>query len=90
MASINLSEGLILAAETDDKRIRLIVYKNDAELVCRKTSLKEIDQFLVGVEPSLFKGRLQLLKDHDRVLIKMKADIVGITSQDMLRSLLIQ
>ena len=90
MATINLSEGLILAAEADDKRIRLIIYKNDAELACRKTSLKEIDRFLVGAEPSLFKGRLQLLKDQGNILIKVKTDIVGVTSQEILRNLLIQ
>jgi hypothetical protein len=84
MQLLNFDTNFKLGVESDEKKIRLIIYKNDHELVCRKTSLKEIKRFLDGSEERLFKGRLQLLKDHNHILIKAKKDIAGVTDRQAL------
>ncbi|MDB5137039.1 MAG: hypothetical protein JWP37_3642 [Mucilaginibacter sp.] len=72
MATLKLDNDFTLGAEIDNKRIRLIVYRgNNVEWVCCKTNLNEISRFLKGTEPTLLKGRLQLLKDQDTIVIKV-------------------
>ncbi len=84
MQLLNLDTDFNLGAEPDNKKIRLVIYKKDQELVCRKTTLPEIKRFLDRTEEKLFKGRLQLLKDHDHILIKAKNEIAGITDRQAL------
>ncbi len=84
MQLLNFDTNFSLGVEPDDKKIRLIVYRNDQELICRKTTLTEIKRFLDGTEERLFKGRLQLLKDGNHILIKAKNEIAGITDRQAL------
>ncbi len=78
MAELLLDDDITLETEMEDGKLRLIIVKGNEEWVCHKTTLKEINQFLAGEEHSLFKGRLQLIKDQDNILIKVKDEIVGV------------
>jgi hypothetical protein len=89
MAILKLNSNCTLGVEIDDKRVRLIVYRGNDEWVCRKTNLDEINRFLKGAEPTLFKGRLQLLKDQDTIIIKVKNDIAGVVGGEVVRSFLV-
>ena len=84
MQLLNFDTHFSMGAERDNKKIRLIVYTKNLELACRKTSLNEIKRFLDGNEEKLFKGRLQLFKDCDNILIKAKNEVIGITDRQAL------
>jgi len=84
MQLLDFDTDFSLGAELNDKKIRLIVYKKDQELVCRKTTMNQIKRFLDDAEEKLFKGRLQLLKDQDHILIKAKNEIAGVTDRQAL------
>lgn len=78
-----LDDNIILETEIEDGKLRLIITKNNEELVCHKATLKEINQFLAGEERSLFKGRLQLIKDQENILIKVKNEIMGVIDNNV-------
>ena len=78
MAELLLDDDITLETELEDGKLRLIIVKDNQEWVCHKTTVKEINSFLAGGEHSLFKGRLQLIKDQDNILIKVKDEIVGV------------
>ncbi len=78
MAELMLDDDITLETEIEDGKLRLFITKDNVEWVCHKTTLKEINRFLAGEERSLFKGRLQLIKDQDNILIKVKNEIVGV------------
>ena len=84
MQLLNFDADFSLGAELNDKKIRLVVYKKNLELVCRKTTMSQIKRFLDDAEEKLFKGRLQLLKDGDHILIKAKNEVAGITDRQAL------
>ncbi|RZL20725.1 MAG: hypothetical protein EOO96_24720, partial [Pedobacter sp.] len=65
MQQIILNEKLTLVFEPADKKVRLIVLQADEELVCRKETIKNLQQFLSAQKAHLFKGRLQLSKNED-------------------------
>lgn len=68
--------------EPDNKKVRLVIYQNAEELVCRKENLSRIKQFLMQKEARLFKGRLQLSKVDQEIHVEVKGEVVGIIQRD--------
>ena len=77
MNILTLDNGYDLAIENADKKIRLVVYNNGVENVCRKSTLKNIATFVQSGENHLFKGRLQLQKENSGINILVKGSKVG-------------
>jgi len=78
MHPITLNPTHSLAIDPYEKlRLRLIIYKNDEEYVCRKESLYKLKQFLTLDEGRAFKGRLQLLKHGDDIAVEVKGELIG-------------
>ncbi|MBW4891304.1 hypothetical protein KXQ82_16370 [Mucilaginibacter sp. HMF5004] len=57
--------------------VRLIVFKNGEEYVCRKESIYKLKQFLALDEGRAFKGRLQLVKRGDIIAVEVKGEVLG-------------
>lgn len=70
------------------EKLRLVVFNNDEEYVCRIESKKKLHQFLEGNDATLFKGRLQLIKNQDDIAIQVKGRILGELSIEAFRELL--
>ena len=70
------------------EKLRLVVFNNDEEYVCRIESKKKLYQFLEGNDATLFKGRLQLIKNQDDIAIQVKGRILGELSIEAFRELL--
>ena len=77
MNGLKLNEAQNLLIERDQKRLRLVVYKNGDEEVCRKEYLRNINRFLLTENNRLFKGRLQLNKIADRIDVVVKGKTAG-------------
>jgi hypothetical protein len=77
MTSIKLENGFSFAIERHEKRARLIVYKDGVENVCRMESFKNIERFIRADEERIFKGRLQLSKNSEEIVIEVKGEIAG-------------
>jgi len=60
-----------------NRRVRLIVFKNGEEYVCRKESRYKLKQFLALDEGRAFKGRLQLVKGGNNIAIEVKGEVLG-------------
>jgi hypothetical protein len=59
------------------QRLRLVVFKNDEEFVCRKESIKNLKMFLADENNRLFKGSLQLIKIENKICVLVKNEITG-------------
>jgi hypothetical protein len=59
------------------KRARLIIFRGDTELVCRKETFSNLVKFIRGPDATIFKGRLQLSKTDQYISIVVKGQIVG-------------
>ncbi len=77
---IHLSPDHTFTIERYEKRLRLIVYKNGEEYVCRKESLGKLKKALATDDARIFKGRLQLLKHGDDIAVEIKRQPVGTIS----------
>ena len=77
MTALILDDGLSFAIENNEKRARLIVYKDGVENVCRKETLKNLVRFMLSDEKRLFEGRLQLVKDAAGIGIEVKGQVAG-------------
>jgi hypothetical protein len=75
--SIKLNGHLFLTIEPDNKRLRLIVSDGEVELVCHKTTLPELKRSLQQTDEHLFKGRLQLNKSGDEIVVILKGEAAG-------------
>jgi hypothetical protein len=84
MKPILLKDGFYLTLERYEKRVRLIVTSNKTELVCRKESFQNLEQFLQSGQQHIFKGRLQLYKDSEDVQVEVKGEILGKVPADQL------
>lgn len=73
-----------LDIEINGKNLRLVVYDAGVEKVCRKTTHKSLFEFIQTGENHLFKGRLQLFKNHNVIVIEVKGDVVGEITADTL------
>jgi hypothetical protein len=77
MNPLPLKDGLHLLIERYEKRVRLVIATDETELVCRKESFKNLEQFLQSGQGHIFKGRLQLYKDMNEVSVEIKGEILG-------------
>ncbi len=75
------------AIECADKKIRLVLYKDQAEYVCRKERASTLKKYISSGEGHLFKGRLQLYKHRDRINIIARNEIIGTLSADQMAEL---
>ena len=77
MNGLKLNETQWLAIQPFNKRLRLIVYNNGMEEVCRKEYTRNLRRFLLDDEPRLFKGRLQLLRGDLGINVMVKGCLIG-------------
>lgn len=85
---IILNEKYILSFQQLDKKIRLILSEGDKELVCRKETLKNLDEFLSKEEVGIFKGRLQFYKHTTLIEVIMKGKPIAILSSKKMENVL--
>lgn len=89
MPSFQLNNNLNFTIEPYEKRLRLIVFKDGLELVCRKENSKNLVAFLSLNKGQIFKGRLQLIKENTTVKILVKGQVIGSISEMDFRNLFI-
>jgi hypothetical protein len=77
MNKIQLNNEFAFSIEPYEKRVRLVVYNNKEEWVCRKETIKNIESFLEKEEASIFKGRLRLSKVNSKIFVEVKKEVVG-------------
>jgi hypothetical protein len=75
---LELNGELSFAIERHKKHLRLIVYKQGQEYVCRKERSSAIERFLTTDELRIFKGRLQLWKKQNDIFVEVKGETVGV------------
>lgn len=90
MSSIALSPAYTLSLEPYEGGIRLVVYRNGAECVCRKERPGKLRKFLKMHEARAFRGRLQLFKQEEHIVVTVKGRAVGNTTSNVLNVLLEQ
>lgn len=74
---IKLIPPYFFTVEPFDNRLRLIVLKKEEEYVCRKETKNNVIRFINANDSVLFKGRLQLIKQNNEILIQAKSEILG-------------
>ncbi len=77
MKKYTLTNTLEFAIEAEKSKVRLIVLESGEELVCRKERVNELHRFIELDSGTIFKGRLQLQKQKDDILISVKGGIAG-------------
>ena len=82
MNILKLDNEHAFSIENLDKQVRLIVYNNGVENVCRKSTLKNLSTFIQSGENHLFKGRLQLNKVAGGIGVVVKDRLVGEIATD--------
>jgi hypothetical protein len=80
MQKVPFTEPLSLGLECYNKRLRLIVFNGTEEWVCHKVSVKYAKAFLEQETAHLFKGRLQLYKKGDAIVVNVKGSDIGLIS----------
>lgn len=88
MQQIILSKKLTLGFEPLGKKLRLIIFEKNEELVCRKETIKNLQQFLSAERAHLFKGRLQLSKNDNIIEVLVKQNSAGVISSDTFKKVL--
>lgn len=84
MGSIALSKGFALRIEPYNEKVRVIVFLNNEEYVCRITLLPKLLDFAAAKEAHLFKGRLQLYKEAGLINVLAKGEVAGIIEENTL------
>ena len=88
MKTLKLNDSYTLALENQEKKVRLVVYNNGVENVCRKSTIKNLTTFIQSGENHLFKGRLQLNKIPGGIGVVVKDSLVGeIVTSDFINCL---
>jgi len=88
MQRLKLNGHFSLGVEAENKKLRLVVFNNGEEYVCHKTTTGEFTKFIKGDTEQLFKGRLQLLKNNDNILVKIKGNVEGVVNGEELGRLI--
>ncbi|BAU56037.1 hypothetical protein [Mucilaginibacter gotjawali] len=81
---IKLNDPYFLDIENNGKNLRLVVYANGVEKVCRKTTHKSLSALIQSCENHLFKGRLQLFRNPEEISVVVKGEVVGEITADTL------
>jgi hypothetical protein len=74
--------------EPYDGGIRLVVYHDGTECVCRKERPGRLRKFLEMYEAQAFRGRLQLFIQEEHIVVTVKGQAVGNTTSKALNGLL--
>jgi len=77
MRRFKLKNNLELSIEPYEKKVRLVVYESNTELVCRKESISVLKRFMDMKNERIFKGRLQLQIEKDKIRIFIKEENKG-------------
>lgn len=77
MEIIELRSSFSLGFECLDKKVRLIVFENGIEKACRKEKVSVLQKFLKVSMGSIFKGRIQLEKHKNEIVILLKKEKIG-------------
>ena len=80
MKQLALTDTLSFRLENDNKKLRLIIADGDKELACRKETLSNLRCFIQSNQSSLFKGRLQLYRQDNTIIITLKGQPAGAVS----------
>jgi hypothetical protein len=78
MDNLRLDGQLSLGIETYASGLRLMVFDHDEIWVCHKVRVKILKDFIKTDTGHLFKGRLQLDKSGDDILVSVKSNKAGI------------
>jgi predicted transcriptional regulator len=82
MNKIQLNSGFVFSVEKYNGKLRFAVHNEEEKSVCRIERKKSIDTFLQTKRARIFKGRLQLCKHNNEILIEAKGEVVGIIQRD--------
>jgi hypothetical protein len=88
MTQFKLTGNLFLLTEPDGKNLRLIISDGVSELACRKETPGNLKRFLGSAETSLFKGRLQLRKNNEALVVVLKGEDIGVIGAEELEKAL--
>src|SRR5450432_1900710 len=77
MGSLPLYNNFSLGIERYENRVRLIVYKDKEEWVCRKEGFSALKKFTEKHTDHIFHGRLQLHKEAETIHVEVKGEILG-------------
>ena len=77
MTTFKLTSNKSLVIEPHDRSVRLVILESGTEMVCRKEKISELIKFIHSQEERAFKGRLQLLKDNDNIVVMVKGEPIG-------------
>ncbi len=78
VSTIALEHGLQLTVEHHVRKVRLVLKDADQELACRKERNSVLKADLQNAKiDRLFKGRLQLQKAGNHLLVLLKAEVMG-------------
>ncbi len=81
--NISLNSSFTLNVLPHKEKLRLVVIKDEQEFVCRIENRKKLNQFITNECSSIFKGRLQLIKDKEDVFVQVKGEIIGKISKNI-------
>ena len=81
--NISLSSSFAFNVLPHKEKLRLVVIKDEQEFVCRIENRKNLNQFIANEYASIFKGRLQLIKDKEDVFVQVKGEIIGKISKNI-------
>jgi hypothetical protein len=77
MTSLPLRDNFSLGLERYENRVRLIVFKDKEEWVCRKEGFTALEKFTETTTDHIFRGRLQLHKDAGEIRVEVKGEVLG-------------
>ena len=80
MTSLPLRDNFSLGMERYENRVRLVVFRDKEEWVCRKEGFAALEKFTETTADHIFRGRLRLHKDAAEIHVEVKGEILGTIS----------
>jgi hypothetical protein len=77
MQNIELDNNLFLFLEPHNKMLRLVISNGEMEVACRKETPRNLHLFITEGQSTLFKGRLQLHKSENSIIVLLKGSTLG-------------
>jgi len=74
---LKLNGDFEFGVELNDKKVRLVIFKNESEYVCRKESFNNLEKFLNKKNDHIFKGQLQLYKKSADINVIVRKEDAG-------------
>ncbi len=88
MKVIPLSRPLYLGLEPRGRKIRLVILNENEEVACRMESFGKLKTFASTPSGQIFKGRLQLCLEEEKIFVILKDEITGSLSVTAFRNAL--